>query len=332
LNSSPQTNRLVSSPKPERLLRIEVSTRCQYDCLFCCWDKNACSGGANDLILTRDDCIRLVTALTASGCSRLMLTGGEPLITLPPELLNMIKAFASNPKLTDFWITTNGASLRDGSFIQPLVDTGLRKLVVSITANDDQVYRSYTQRNINLRDVLAGIKMAVAAGIRVRVDVPITTCGIHNYADLKKLIALVREQGVRQLAYFKLHRTAENASRFASLYVNPAPITQAFQDDPTWSVTNLKNSQIAFIDGQFNVIVPTRPSIYTQSCKLSNCGYNCQGIYAAYLYRKDESLYLRACHNIFDDQRNEQNISDVFSDTMSLTNAFQTCWKYAYEN
>ena len=90
--------RVQYSPLPDKLLRIEVSRICNYRCRFCCWKRpRGERGGMEGALLDPEACRSLLWALAESGCSRVMLTGGEPLLAPRDRLLGMVRGIAAHP-------------------------------------------------------------------------------------------------------------------------------------------------------------------------------------------------------------------------------------------
>jgi len=270
-----------------------------------------------------------------SGCYRVMLTGGEPLLLKRETLLKTVEAITSFSELKHTWITTNG-SLLTKDMSKDLYKHGLRRVVVSISAKDSETYQSYTgKNNADLNLVLNNIKSAKEAGLEVRVDVPLNTSGIHSYEELKQLIDIVSQIGVTELAYFRLHKTEENAKQFDNLYTSTNSITRAFQEDNTWKIITRTNGQEIFTRKGFNVIIPAKIRVDTERCISNSCGKYCQGTYASYLIIENNRVYLRACHHEFSNHRNEFDIPiEVIKnrDKKNMTAIFTNVWRYAYGN
>jgi molybdenum cofactor biosynthesis enzyme MoaA len=320
----------IETPKPKKLLRIETSESCNYDCRFCCWRKNGIEGG-NGVLLSATESGKLISAMVDSGCRRAMFTGGEPLLDFDDRFLEMVNAFAVHRDLTDFWITTNGSNLSVPGVSEGLAAAGLRKIVVSIAAADEDAYHRYSAANTHLDDILDGLDAAREAGIMVKVDVPLSKCGIWSFDQLEKLIALVRKRGVRELAYFQLHRTSANSAVFKDFFVPVEPLTEQFRK--LFAITTLSGGQTAFLDGGLSIYIPARPRPETEACRRGHCGSFCQGVYAVYLTNDDGITHFRACHRIFADKRNEYRIDGLREgEEEQLRETFRRIWRYAYES
>jgi GTP 3',8-cyclase len=142
-----------------RDMRISLTDKCSLRCTYCMpaeglpWLRKA------DL-LTDDEIVRLAETFIALGVKSIRLTGGEPL--LHPTLPAVISRLASLRPRPELSLTTNGIGLvrRAGE----LVDAGLDRINVSVDTLDPQRFRELTRRD-RLRDVLAGVAAAAAAGL-----------------------------------------------------------------------------------------------------------------------------------------------------------------------
>lgn len=288
---------LPSSGKPEKLLRISLVSDdfCDYDCTFCCQTRekarNVAAGGP-----TPEACELLAKAAVQSGCHRVMLTGGEPLLCPRERLVESVKKIASIDGLNDFWICSNGSQLDQG-LCSGLRDSGLEKIVITIGAETAERYSHYTRQNyISLQHVLENIKAAVDAGLNVRIDVPLSRDGIKNYTELLTLVAKVAAVGVRQLSYFQLHKTPHNSKVFKDLFVPHEVVTWELAQDNDWQVIRLEREQKAFLNGEVEIIIPARILPETTNCTQLRCSRACQGVYAAYARMDDADLILQGCH------------------------------------
>ena len=325
---------LPRSARPKRLLRILLVSEgvCNYRCSFCCfW--NGEERGQSFACFQPEEYQFLAACMVRSGCDRVMLTGGEPLLFPRQRLLGVMASISAVPGINDFWLTTNG-SLLDRRLAAQLLAAGLRRVVVTIAACCQQDYAGYAHsRHANLDAIFENIAAAVALGLQVRVDVPLSKDGVSSYGSLMRLLDRLKAVGVREVAYFRLHQTEENAAVFADLFVSADHITRQFVARQVWQLQRRGNGQAVFSDGVLEVIVPATAHVHTPSCRRNRCGLSCQGSYAAYLVSEPERSYVRACHGRFSDARNEFEIPRELlrrRDVDAVTGIFATAWKYAY--
>jgi len=151
-----------------RDLRISVTDRCNFRCIYCMpkevFDKNYRFLPHADL-LSFEEITRLARLFVEHGVEKIRLTGGEPLLRKDLEkLIEMLAALrtrAGGP--LDLTLTTNGSILARKA--KSLAAAGLRRVTVSLDALDDAIFRRMNDVDFPVRDVLAGIDAADAAGL-----------------------------------------------------------------------------------------------------------------------------------------------------------------------
>ena len=123
--------------RPLTTVRISVTNRCNYKCLFCHnegdnWDIHE--------ELSVEDYDIISEALSKIGVTRYKITGGEPL--LRRDLPEIIERFKSTGKASDISLTTNGYYLLD--YAENLVEKGLDRINVSMHSLREEVYYRIT--------------------------------------------------------------------------------------------------------------------------------------------------------------------------------------------
>ncbi len=149
-------------------LRISVTDRCNFRCTYCMpkevFDKNYRFLPHADL-LTFEEIARLARLFVEHGVEKIRLTGGEPLLRKDLEkliaMLADLRTRAGRP--LDLTLTTNGSILARKA--RALAAAGLKRVTVSLDALDDAVFRRLNDVDFPVRDVLAGIDAADAAGL-----------------------------------------------------------------------------------------------------------------------------------------------------------------------
>jgi cyclic pyranopterin phosphate synthase len=91
-------------------LRISVTDRCNFRCLYCMPLEGLAWLPKAD-ILSYEEITQVVTELAPLGLRRLRITGGEP--TLRPELEVLIRMLRSIPGIEDISLSTNGVRLAE---------------------------------------------------------------------------------------------------------------------------------------------------------------------------------------------------------------------------
>jgi cyclic pyranopterin phosphate synthase len=155
--------------RPLHDLRISVTDRCNFRCVYC-MPKEVFGRDYAFLpraeLLTFEEIARATAAFVALGVRKVRITGGEPLVRR--DLERLVAMLAELPGL-DLTLTTNGALLAGKA--KALADAGLRRVTVSLDSLDDAVFRAMNDVDFPVERVLAGIDAARAAGLPVKVNV-----------------------------------------------------------------------------------------------------------------------------------------------------------------
>jgi cyclic pyranopterin phosphate synthase len=143
-------------------LRISVTDRCNYKCVYC----RTGNEGALYGDLPFADYLRMARVLVGMGVTKIRLTGGEPLlrkgiVDFVRDLANFRRGNDSDP--LDIALTTNGHLLAD--LAKPLKDAGLTRVTVSMDAVDPDRFTRITRVPGGYDHVLAGIRAARRAGL-----------------------------------------------------------------------------------------------------------------------------------------------------------------------
>ncbi len=154
--------------RPLRDLRISVTDRCNFRCTYC-MPKEVFDSDYRFLrhseLLTFEEITRLARSFVRHGAEKIRLTGGEPLLRKDlHKLIAMLSPLTTTAgDALDIALTTNGSVLARKA--KELADAGLKRVTVSLDGLDDATFRSMNDVDFPVRDVLAGIDAAAAAGL-----------------------------------------------------------------------------------------------------------------------------------------------------------------------
>jgi cyclic pyranopterin phosphate synthase len=155
--------------RPLRDLRISVTDRCNFRCVYC-MPSEVFGRDYRFLprreLLTFEEIERAARVFVDLGVRKLRLTGGEPLLRRDVEELVARLAAIGDLDLT---LTTNAALLAPKA--RALADAGLTRVTVSLDSLDDEVFRVMNDVDFPVARVLAGIDAAAEAGLPVKVNV-----------------------------------------------------------------------------------------------------------------------------------------------------------------
>jgi len=147
-------------------LRVSVTDRCDFRCVYCMSEHMAFLPKAD--LLTLEELDRLCSVFISKGVTKLRLTGGEPLVrrgimTLFASLSRHLQSGA----LKELTLTTNGSQL--SKYASELKNHGVERINVSLDTLDPDKFRAITRWG-ELDKVLAGIDAAQAAGLKVKIN------------------------------------------------------------------------------------------------------------------------------------------------------------------
>lgn len=154
--------------RPLQDLRISVTDRCNFRCVYCMpsdvFDKNYAFLPHSSL-LSFEEITRIAKVFVEHGVRKIRLTGGEPLLRKNIErLIEMLSALKTpDGKELDLTLTTNGSLL--GRKAQALKDAGLKRVTVSLDALDDTVFKQMNDVDFPVAEVLRGIEIAHQVGL-----------------------------------------------------------------------------------------------------------------------------------------------------------------------
>jgi GTP 3',8-cyclase len=149
--------------RPLRDLRISVTDRCNFRCVYC-MPKEVFGPGYQflhrDQILTFEEITRLARIFVDHGVRKIRLTGGEPLVRRDLPLL--IRMLDQIPDL-DLTLTTNGALLP--KYARSMKDAGLKRVTVSLDSLDDDTFKAMNDVDFPVARVLEGMEAADQVGL-----------------------------------------------------------------------------------------------------------------------------------------------------------------------
>jgi cyclic pyranopterin phosphate synthase len=202
-SSQAQASGFESGPRSigaVKVLRISVTDRCNYRCLYCMPADGVRWLPSADMLSFEEIVDVARAAAGIHGIARFKLTGGEP--TVRPGLAELVAQLAAIGGVQDLSMTTNGQLLAD--LAGPLRRAGLHRLTVSIDSLRADKFRRIT-RTGDLSAVLRGLDRAEEAGFESLKINCVTMRGVNEdeLADFARL-TLARRVTVRFIEYMPL--------------------------------------------------------------------------------------------------------------------------------
>ena len=191
-----------------RDLRVSVTDRCNFRCLYCLPETEAAANfyrgrwahpnapaipiqrqwAPRADILSFEEIERVVRLAVDLGIEKVRLTGGEPLLRQQLELL--VERIAKIPSIKDLALTTNGFLFPQKA--RALRDAGLQRVSFSLDSLDVAKFKKITGRD-GLQEVLASIALAQELGLNpVKVNAVIIR-GLNDH-EIEALVEFAQRQ------------------------------------------------------------------------------------------------------------------------------------------
>lgn len=146
-------------------LRVSVTDRCDFRCVYCMAEDMSFLPKAE--LLSLEEMERLCAAFIRLGVKKMRLTGGEPLVRR--GVMGLIAKLGGRlgQGLEELTLTTNGSQL--AAHAAGLKAAGVRRINVSLDTLDERKFAEITRWG-RLGQVLEGIGVAQAAGLAVKIN------------------------------------------------------------------------------------------------------------------------------------------------------------------
>lgn len=192
-----------------RDLRVSVTDRCNFRCLYCLPETEAAYNfyrgrwanvsnstpiahhtAPRSNILTFEEIERLVRVAVGLGIEKIRLTGGEPL--LRREIEKLVAKLAAIEGVRDLALTTNGFQFQEKAVA--LREAGLHRVSFSLDSLDRDNFKKITGRD-GLGQVLASIRLAQELGFEpIKVNAVIIR-GVNDH-EIDALAEFGRKEGL----------------------------------------------------------------------------------------------------------------------------------------
>lgn len=145
-------------------LRISVTDRCDFRCVYCMSEDMTFLPRAQ--VLDLEEVAEIAGAFVELGVTKLRITGGEPLVRR--NILWLFERLGELDGLRDLTLTTNGSQL--ARFAPALEAAGVTRVNISLDSLRPERFHAIT-RTGRLPQVMDGIDAALAAGFqRVKIN------------------------------------------------------------------------------------------------------------------------------------------------------------------
>ncbi len=162
----PSTSMIDPFGRTVDYLRVSVTDRCDFRCVYC-MSEDMTFLPKRDL-LTLEELDRLCSGFIEKGVKKLRLTGGEPLVRKNiMQLFRGLSRHLASGALEELTLTTNGSQL--AKYADELVDCGVKRVNVSIDTLDRDKFAKITRWG-QLGKVMEGLEAARKAGLAIKIN------------------------------------------------------------------------------------------------------------------------------------------------------------------
>jgi cyclic pyranopterin phosphate synthase len=169
-------------------LRVSITDRCDFRCLYCMSEEMVFLPRAQ--VLTLEEIATVCRAFVALGVYKIRITGGEPLVR--KGALDLLRELGKLAGLRELVLTTNGSQLEKTA--SDLKAAGVRRINVSLDSVNPDRFRSMT-RTGDLDRVLCGIDAAVAEGFE-KIKLNTVVLRNRNHDEVCELVAYAVGKGI----------------------------------------------------------------------------------------------------------------------------------------
>ncbi len=219
-----------------RVLRVSVTDRCNFRCVYC-MPADGVKWLPKDDLLSFEEITQIArAAIDVHGIRRFKLTGGEP--TVRHDLVGLVSMIRKLDGIEDLSLTTNGFALSDLAL--PLREAGLDRVTISLDSLHADRFRQIT-RTGDLTTVMRGIERAIEVGFpSIKINC-VTMRGTNDgeFAEFAKL-ALRWPVTIRFIEYMPLGDSALLASGNPFVETRDATGNVSYRTTPLEDPTNAK--------------------------------------------------------------------------------------------
>ena len=268
-------------------LRVSVTDRCDFRCVYCMSEHMSFLPKAE--VLSLEELERLCLVFVDKGVERLRITGGEPLVR--KNVMRLFERLGARigGGLKEVTLTTNGSQL--AKYAQGLRDAGVKRVNVSLDTRDADLFRRVTRWG-ELDKVMSGIDAAAKAGLKIKINT-VALKGL-NEDEIPDLMRWSHAQGFdfTLIETMPLGEVEEDrADRYLPLSLVRARLERDFTLTPSTHRTGgpARYFEVAETGGRLGLITPLTHN-FCESC--NRVRLTCTGILYMCL-GQDDSADLR---------------------------------------
>jgi cyclic pyranopterin phosphate synthase len=169
-------------------LRISITDRCDYRCVYCMAEDMTFL--PREQVLTLEEIYTIAKAFAELGVKKIRVTGGEPLVR--KGVLELLENIGQIETLNELVITTNGSQLE--TMASDLKVAGVKRINISLDTLDADKFKAIT-RTGDLQQVLRGIDAVKAVGFE-RIKLNAVILKGSNHQEVCDLVQYAVDKGI----------------------------------------------------------------------------------------------------------------------------------------
>lgn len=205
-------NTLIDSYKRKFVyLRLSVTDRCNFRCIYCL--PNGYKPSFNEEELSVAEIQRIVRAFAKCGVWKVRLTGGEP--TIRRDIIDIVQAISEVQGIRQIALTTNGNRLK--YLAKSLRQAGLNSINISLDSLNKDKFEQITGTKKFL-EVMEGIDEVLSLGYN-QVKINVVLLKGLNSDDLLHFLAWIKNKKI-SVRFIELMKTGHNEELFKSRHLS----------------------------------------------------------------------------------------------------------------
>ena len=189
MSNSPKITQLVDRfGRAVDYLRISITDRCDFRCVYCMSEEMTFLPRAQ--ILTLEEINFIARAFAELGVKKIRITGGEPLVR--KGALELLQNIGQIDSLNELVLTTNGSKLDE--LASDLKQAGVKRINISLDTLDAVKFKQIT-RTGDLNKVLNGIETVKQLGFE-RIKINAVILKNRNHLEVTNLVQYAVDNGI----------------------------------------------------------------------------------------------------------------------------------------
>lgn len=210
-------------------LRLSVTDRCDFRCVYCMGDNPRFL--PKHQVLSLEEMAHVCQAFTEMGVTKIRLTGGEPLMRR--DVTQLVARLHQLPGLRELSMTTNGSHLT--KLAPTLKAAGLSRLNISLDTLNPVRFQALTRIG-KLERVVAGIDAAIDAGFE-RIKVNAVILKQRNEDEILALVEFCRGRGL-DIAFIEEMPLGQMVERESPRYMSSDDVQRVIEQHYPLTLSN----------------------------------------------------------------------------------------------